>query len=156
MFVCLFSIGVFVGVARADSFAINGSSCVPNTEATYNQSHLVSAGTIKYRTGKMNLIRFFCAIPSAITAPTHVAMTYTAPAGSRVSTAYVKLNKNDGTLEAIASAESTDTSAGVHVNDVPMPATEVYDPSTYLYFITIEMSRSSTTADVVFYQARVY
>ena len=150
--------------ATADRFDATGATCVPAESAVNNNRYLVTGGTVKHRTGNNDIITLYCGIPTDISSPSHLNLTYSSTENdvgqtTYVTAQYIKLHKSTGTVNVVSQANSYDQTAGgstVRVRAVTF--TDTFDSSAYFYYVRVDLRRRSSNPaqDVVFYNVSVY
>jgi hypothetical protein len=141
---------------QAESWSINGSSCVPGDPAIQNNRYLVTAGTVKHQSTATGLITLYC----PITFPTLVgpvdrrglfstlSVTYADSDGrgtvANITAQLVKLT-HTGSLTNIGNALDSNnngpTDGSVMVGSVSHSATG-FD----FYYVRVDLNRSDTSA----------
>src|SRR5262245_47359634 len=79
MFKLLTATALLIGlttVSHAAEWAINASSCVPDSQSIQGNLYFGSAGTIKWQSNKTGDIILYCPVPPLGFKPTFVGMTY--------------------------------------------------------------------------------
>jgi hypothetical protein len=136
---------VLAGNAEANDFVMAMSGCTPSMEEVYPRIYVVGDGWISSTaTPASNLVRYFCPISRTIAAPTMLKMLVNRQGTDSITAGYFKKNKNFGPpgdviLIANISASSTGISTVTSV-----PFSDVYDQSTFVYWVEVGLSQSTS------------
>lgn len=145
--------------ASANEFDMTGASCIPGDPAVTNNRYLVTGGTVKHKSTNTDLITLYCGIPTTITSPSHIELLYSSTANNAttlVKMQYIKMSKTTGAITSVATANSQ---SGVN-NGTPqlqnVSFSDTYSPSSFIYYVRVDLQRSSSANVVIFYKATVY
>ena len=141
------------------SFSTNAGSCIPGDPAINNGLYSVVFGRVTHKSTNTGLITVYCPILSDITAPSHIALTYSSTindGSTFVDAGYIKMSKSSGSVTTIATARSQDGLNNGLVQVRIQPFTDSYSVSNYVYYVRVDMQRSSSAQRVYFYNVSVY
>jgi len=141
-------------------WSTNASSCVVGDPAIQNNLYTISGGAVKFVPGSSGTITLYCNVPpnNGGTNPTKIWLTYKDPDGTgannHVAAGFVKLAKTNGAFTSITNASIDSNTTNVMVANHIANATafsETLDYETYYYYVRVDIVRSDTAQDEIFY-----
>lgn len=96
----------------------------------------------------------YCPIPISISAPTKLELLSTTPGTSTVLATYDKLTKGSNSWTILATAKAT--GAGTTPSTTTATITDTYDPSNFIYYVEVDLSRRSTADNPTLYLVTVH
>jgi hypothetical protein len=152
---------IFAGreVRANDQFNSVAAACVPGDPAMHFNRYLITAGTVKHRSGKLGLITLYCNIPMAITPPGTLELIYSdndSGVNTFVNASYIKMNKSTGAITTVATTSSNSGTQDGTVQFVATSFSDTYDLTHHLYYVRVDIDRNRVSNVAVFYGVTVY
>ena len=155
----LLALGVsFAAVQSASAqspyqWATVGAACVPTDPALVNNLHLVVAGRVKFAPSKVGTITLICAVPPGVGQISRISAAYETPTGNASIKAELRrLRKSDGHTESVLNFGIAQTGPALQPFTYKSRAAYSYtlDDNTYLHFVQITLTRTTTSEIVAF------
>ena len=166
---CSFSATLFVTIlfaapVQAESWTINGSSCVPGDPAIQNNRYLVTAGTVKHQPTATGLITLYC----PITFPTVVGavaghgpklfsilrVTYADSDGrgtvANITAQLITLTHDTGSLTNIGDALDSNKFGPTSGSSMAVSVNHTANGFDYFY-VRVDLNRSDTSESVTLF-----
>jgi hypothetical protein len=136
--------------ANAEEFAVTGQTCVPDDAATLADNYINTLSYnpfLTWRTVETGTITLHCAIPDNVVAPSNIELYFsnntqcTGCQNNFLRVTYLKMNKSTGFLTTV---KTLTTGAGnFSFTLVSTTFSDVYDASQFVYFLRVEISRTT-------------
>jgi hypothetical protein len=147
---------------QAESWSINGSSCVPGDPAIQNNRYLVTAGTVKHQSTATGLITMYCPItfPKLIGRGIYRALdvTYADSDGTgtvaNITAQLVSLNVRTGSLTNIGNALDSNSFGPTSGSSMTVEFSHTANALDY-YYVRVDLNRSDTSASSTLFGVRV-
>jgi hypothetical protein len=143
----------------AGDFDAVAASCMPDASIRPTL-YLTTAGTVMHKPTTTGLITLFCPITKPINAPAHLELLYFSTENTPttfVKATYIKQSKSNGVISNLAIATSM---AGANDDQSPHIVTanisDSYNPSSYVYYVRIDLRRRDTNQFAIAYKVTVY
>jgi hypothetical protein len=162
-------VSALTGNAYAQEWSINASSCVPDNTAIQANRYLNTAGSTKFQSAATGTITLYCPIAFSgnLSSPGTLEILYADDdntAGNNVAAQYIKMNKTTGTLTTIVTTDtdqssppaSTFCTQSLGPNICRNTFTDTVSTSTNFYYVRIDISRNSTSANEILFGVRLY
>jgi hypothetical protein len=146
-------------ISHANSFEQVGDGCVHDNVTYTNKSALHDAGAVKHMDSDVSTITLYCGIPTNITAPSNIEVSYkdnNSLSAVFVSATYIKMNKTTGVTTILATASSDSGTQDGAVHTAISSFTDTYDVSSYFYYVSVSVARVSVSDVAIFYGVRIY
>jgi hypothetical protein len=156
---CLVTAFVELPSAEAGEFDAVAATCIPDGPIQPTL-YLTTEGTVMHKPTTTGVITLFCPITKPITAPAHLELLYFSTENNAltfVKATYIKMNKSTGALTPIITASShngVNDDQSAHV--VTANFSDSYNPSSYAYYVRIDLRRRDTSQIVIAYKVTVY
>jgi hypothetical protein len=154
---------------QADSWTINGSSCVPGDPAIQNNRYLVTAGTVKHQSTATGLITLYCPIPfptligsvrgGGYYRISSLSMTYADSDGrgtvANIRAQLVKLSHGTGSLTNIGNALDSNSSPWTVPTTMTGSLSHAASGFDY-YYVRVDLDRSETSESVTLFGVELH
>jgi hypothetical protein len=160
-FMLLPLVGAKSTVAYADNFDIVAGGCVPDSTTLKQNKYIVVDGTIFFKPGVTGALQFHCAVPKLSSGPILLVLRYKSPGTSDVFISYIKGSKAIVAPPSFSEvARFPDLNNPVtHQNSYTISTatiSDAYSSASNIYWVKLEMSRSSATDEVALYSATLH
>ncbi|HEX4605228.1 MAG TPA: hypothetical protein VH724_14605 [Candidatus Angelobacter sp.] len=136
---------------------VNATSCVADAGSIQGNLYLGTGGTVKFASGKTGNIVLYCPVSFKLGfTPSIIGMVYyddSSSPGNHVTAQLVKMAMDTGAITSVVTVDSDRgpvTSQG-KANHVAHEFTNTYDPTNFAYYIRIDVTRNSATANETVY-----
>jgi hypothetical protein len=128
--------------------------------ATLPTVYLTTEGTVMHKPTATARITLFCPITKPIAAPRHLELLYFSTendSATFVKATYLKMNKSNGLSITVATASSRNgPNDDVSAHNITADFSDSYNPSSFVYYIKIELQRRNTDQNVLAYKVTAY
>lgn len=156
-----------VSTAHAGEFSMNATSCTPDSSAIQGNHYLGTGGTVKHSASSTTTIVLYCPVSwsDSLSSPTTLRITYqdsTATANNFVKGQLIKMSKTGGGITTMVTVSSDQDETHGFCNNSDSISTcsatfaEAISTSTNYYYIRIDIARTSTSNNEVFYGVRLF
>lgn len=140
------------------TFNINATSCVADSASIENGLVFSTGGTVGFASGKTGQITMYCPIPYDLGfTPATLEIDYSDTASGAsdfVKAQLIAMSLGSGTLTSVTSVTGTSSAGSYTYAYTAFSAT--YSPATNAYYIRVDIDRSSTSNNPVFYVVELY
>jgi len=135
---------------------VNGTSCVADAGSIRDNLYIGTGGTVKFATGKTGNIVLYCAVPNLGFTPSVLGLLYyddTSATGNHVTVQLIKMAMDTGAIASIITVDSNNgpVSSQGKASHVAHEFTDTYDPKNFAYYLRIDITRNSATANETVY-----
>lgn len=148
-------------VAGASEFDMPAAACTPDAPAIQNNRYTITgSGAVTHAGAQTGLITLYCPLSATISAPGNMEITWKSDLAdvlnNYVNVSYIKMAKSTGAISQVKFESST---SGTNNNTVQVTSgtfTDTYNQSAYVYYVRVDLMRSSTAHSVTFYKVTVW
>jgi hypothetical protein len=141
----------------ANYWSSPAAGCVPGDPAIQNNRYSIQAGHVYHAGTNIDLISFYCPVqynPGATAGANTLFLTFidnSTTAGNYVTAQLIKMDRSNGSLTTVATVTSEDWDPNASVQQQSIGFSDSLDFTTYVFYVRVDMDRSSTSILPVFY-----
>lgn len=156
-----FAIAIGLSVMSSTAFAVNAynvnaTSCVPDAATIRNNLYIGTGGTVKFAAGKTGNIVLYCPVHTLSFTPRLLGFGYyddRHDAGNHVTVQLIKMAADGSELISIVTVDSRTgpASSNGKASHTAHEFSDQYDPVNFAYYVRIDITRNSLTANETIY-----